>query len=97
MKLYSVHCGYYDAAAGDGIYESHLNFFVAAENFQEARSNAKQLTAFREKRMHVDGVQEIELVDGYRVELTPDPTSLGQTRIQGLRHRDLAPRTDRSA
>ncbi|MCB0417445.1 MAG: DUF1543 domain-containing protein [Bdellovibrionaceae bacterium] len=69
MKLYSVHCGYYDRATGDGVYESHVNLFVVATDFADAKKKAKQNPRFKEKKMHVDGLQEISVIDGYRVVL----------------------------
>ena len=31
MKLFMVHVGFYDEEVGEGIYESHMNFFVACQ------------------------------------------------------------------
>ena len=47
MKLYSVHCGFYDNETGDGIYESHINLFVAAVSFDEAKQKVKSLDIFK--------------------------------------------------
>ena len=93
MKLYLVHCGFYDLEMAGGIYESHVNFFVCADNFEDARVKAKELPDFKAKRMHVDGVQEIEAVGGYRVclERSEDLTE-NETRVHSHRHRDLAPK-----
>ncbi len=68
MKLYLAHCGYYDNT-GYGIYESHTNFFVVAEDEKKAKAKAKNLPAFIDKKMHIDGLQEIDVVDGYQVQL----------------------------
>lgn len=92
MKLYLVHCGFYDNDFCDGLYESHVNFFVAAEGFEEARAKAKEIPEFRAKRMHVDGLQEISAVAGLRVGLARDPCLEGKTVITSFRHRDLAPK-----
>lgn len=92
MKLYLVHCGFYDTEVCDGLYESHVNFFVAAESFEEARSNAKLLSEFQSKRMHVDGLQEIQAVSGYRVSLEQDQSLDNKTQIINIKHRDLAPK-----
>jgi hypothetical protein len=92
MKLYLVHCGFYDADVCDGVYESHVNFFVAAESFEEARAKARLLPDFQKKRMHVDGLQEIAAVDGYRIQLSQDPSIAGQTILLNHKHRDLAPK-----
>lgn len=93
MKLYLVHCGFYDQEIGEGIYESHTNFFVAAESFEEARSRARSKPEFQEKRMHVDGMQEILVVDGCRVHLEEDPGFQGRSSILNFKHRDLASRS----
>jgi hypothetical protein len=76
----------------DGIYESHVNFFVAAEGFDDARTKAKGIPEFKAKRMHVDGVQEVEAVGGYRVDLKADAALEGKTLVLSHRHRDLAPK-----
>lgn len=92
MKLFLVHCGFYDMDLCDGIFEGHVNFFVVAENFEGARAKAKTIQDFQNKRMHVDGIQEIQAVDGYRVDVTADAGLDGKTVIVGSRHRDLAPK-----
>ena len=91
MKLYLIHCGFYDADVCDGLYESHVNFFVAANDFAEARLTAKQLPEFKAKRMHVDGMQEVSAASGYRVTLREDLSLEGRTQIINEKHRDLAP------
>ena len=90
-KLYLVHCGFYDNEICDGLYESHVNFFVAATNFEDARKKAKEIPEFQKKRMHVDGLQEIQAVDGFSIALTEDTQLAGQTLITNFKHRDLAP------
>lgn len=98
MNLYLVHCGYYDPQIGDGLYESHVNYFVVADSFEVARIKAKEIPEFRSKSMHVDGLQEIQTVQGYAIELKPsndqpwDSVGPGPTVIVSHRHRDLAPR-----
>jgi hypothetical protein len=92
MKLFSVHCGFYDPEVLDGIYESHVNLFVVAESFEEARAKAKLEPVFKGKRMHVDGIQELEAVQGFRILLQADSSLEGSSRIVGSRHRDLAPK-----
>lgn len=90
MKLYLVHCGFYDADLFDAVYESHVNFFVVAENFESARVQAKEHPEYKRKRMHVDGLQEIQVIDGYEVSLNK---SSGDARdvVISSRHRELAP------
>ena len=68
MKLFLIHCGYYDQSS-QGIFESHTNFFVAASDTESARKRAKQLDEYKERRMHIDGVVEINSVDGFTVNL----------------------------
>lgn len=91
MKLYLVHCGFYDTEICDGLYESHVNFFVSAESFEDARAKAKLLPEFQSKRMHVDGLQEIQAVGGFKV-LEHDASLNSQTQIINFKHRDLAPK-----
>ncbi len=90
LNLYLVHCGFYDPEVYDGIYEGHVNLFVAAKNFDDAKANAKLDSSFQKKKMHVDGVLQIELVQGCRVQLVPDSRQGGQTLLKSHRHRDLA-------
>ncbi len=90
MKLYLVHCGFYDSELCDGIYESHINFFVAAESFEDARARAKLIPEFKMKRMHIDGLQEIEAVSGMRIDLKKDITLGDSNIINSHKHRDLA-------
>ena len=49
MNLYMVHVGYYDKNIGDGIYEVHLNYFVAAQNPKEAKTKTQSFDQFKEK------------------------------------------------
>ena len=92
MKLFLVHCGFYDAEICDGIYESHVNFFVAAADFEGARAAVKTLEEFKAKRMHVDGLQEVSAVGGFHIELKEDTSLNGATIVKSNRHRDLAPK-----
>ena len=90
--LFLVHCGFYDSELGDGIYESHTNFFVVADSFESARSKIKENQQFKLKRMHVDGIQQIEAVDGFRLNLNEDPGLLGRSEVISHKHRELAPK-----
>lgn len=90
MKLYLIHCGFYDHEIADGIYESHVNFFVVAESIEAARAKAKDIPEFKAKKMHVDGVQEIQTVNGHKVTVE-NVASLGnETIVISHKHRDLA-------
>ena len=91
MKLFLVHCGFYDTDVCDGLYESHVNFFVAAENFDEVRLKVKLLPEVQRKKMHIDGVQEVVAVDGHKITLTPDVATEGRTILLSNKHRELAP------
>ena len=70
MKLFIVHAGYYDGEIG--IYELHTNFLVAAANVSNVKKIMEEKEIFRKKNMHIDAVQEIEVVDGYKVMLAED-------------------------
>jgi len=72
VKLFMVHVGYYDKSIGEGLYETHLNYFVAAEDAKDAKNKAHQLSEFQERSMHIDGMKEISSVDGYKVILEKD-------------------------
>ena len=69
MKLYLVHTGYYDKSIGDGFYEQHTNIFIIAKDAHNAREKVKKNKEFIAKKMHIDGIKEIENIDGYRLEL----------------------------
>jgi hypothetical protein len=96
MNLYLIHCGFYDNAICDGLYESHVNYFVAAENFDDARVKAKLIPEFKSKHMHVDGLQEIQSVDGHQVKLEFDKQLNNETRILNFKHRDLVTKPSKS-
>jgi hypothetical protein len=90
MKLFLVHAGFYDADLCDGIYESHANFLVAAEDFEDARIKAKLLPEFKDRRMHVDGMFCVEAVSGYTIELKENRALNGETKLTSRKHRDFA-------
>jgi len=75
LNLYLVHCGFYDqslAAEGShNIFEGHHNFYVVARDAADAKVKVTTKPLFKEKKMHVDGMHQIEVVDGYRVKLEP--------------------------
>jgi len=62
-----VHVGFYDPAVGEGIYESHMNFFVAARDAKEAKYKTLEISEYKDKKMHIDGIKEISTVDGYKI------------------------------
>ena len=69
MKLFLVHAGFYDENVSGGFYESHTNYFIVAEDVKEAKKKAKEIYEYKEKKMHIDGIREIDSVDGYKVVL----------------------------
>jgi len=75
MKLYLVHVGFYDPSIMEGLYEQHANFFVVAENVTDAKKNARENSMYKKKKMHIDGIQELNIIDGYRINLIWDDAS----------------------
>ncbi len=73
MKLFMVHVGFYDDEVGEGIYESHINIFVAAGNPKSAKQKIMSMDKFRDKKMHIDGIKEINNIDDYEVHLIKNP------------------------
>ena len=71
MKLYLVHVGFYDDNVSSGFYESHTNYFVVADNVKSAKSKARSIKEYRDKKMHIDGIMEVNEVDGYNINLQP--------------------------
>lgn len=67
MKLYIAHVGFYDNELG--IYELHTNFLVAATDAKAAKEVVKNKDIFIQRKMHIDGIQEITNVDGYHIKL----------------------------
>ena len=72
MKLYLVHAGYYNSEIMGGLYEQHSNYFVVAKNLKDAKTKARKNLSFKKNKMHIDGIQEINAVDGYRINLVND-------------------------
>ena len=72
MKLYLIHVGFYDHELMDGLYEQHGNYFVAADNAKDAKTQVSEIPIFKHKKMHIDGIQELNSVDGYQVTLVKE-------------------------
>lgn len=87
-----IHCGYYDEELFSGTFESHVNFFLAAETVEEAKSNAKLREEFKRKRMHIDGVQEVVAVDGFELHLKKSDELGERSIITNHLYRGLAPK-----
>ncbi|GIS55113.1 hypothetical protein Ct9H90mP29_21550 [bacterium] len=69
MKLFLVHTGYYDNDISNGFYESHTNYFVVAEDIKEAKKKIKGIEEFKHKKMHIDGILEIQNIGDYSIKL----------------------------
>ena len=69
MKLFIIHVGYYDYEVG--MYELHSQFLIAAKTAAEAKNVAINKPIYKAKNMHIDGVQEINQIDGYSIDLKP--------------------------
>ena len=69
MKLYLIHVGFYDTEIMDGLYEQHSNYFVVAENVKDAKKKARKNSTYKKKKMHIDGIQELNIIDGYIIKL----------------------------
>ena len=69
MKLFLIHAGFYDDNVSGGFYESHTNYFVVATDVKQAKQKAKAISEYKDKKMHIDGIKEIDVVDGYRISL----------------------------
>ena len=67
MRLFLVHAGFYDENISGGFYESHTNYFVVANNVKEAKLKAKKIPEYKEKKMHIDGIKQIDQVEDFDV------------------------------
>lgn len=89
MNLYNIHCGFYDEEISEGIYEFHVNIPIAAQTIEEAKALVRSNPIFQKKKMHIDGIQEIKSVCGYKIELALDRSCPDQTQINNHLHRDF--------
>ena len=67
MKFYLIHVGFYDPELMEGLHEQHGNYFVVANNAKEAKTRTSENPSFKHKKMHIDGIKEVNNVDGYQV------------------------------
>ena len=72
MKLFLIHVGFYDLEIMEGLYEQHSNYFVVADGIKEAKKKAREHPIYKTKKMHIDGIQELNVIDGFRVTLVSD-------------------------
>ena len=87
-KLFNIHCGFYDHEISEGIYEFHINIPIVAQSMAEAKKLVRENHIFVKKKMHIDGIIEIQKLDGFRLELIPEQDKK-QTIILNHLHRDL--------
>jgi len=64
-----------------GSSECHANYFVVAESFAGAKARAKALPEFKSRRMHVDSLTRVDVVDGHAVRLALEGDLQGETRV----------------
>lgn len=85
MKLFIIHVGYYDYEIG--IYELHSQFLIAAADAKVAKAIAMEKPVFKHKKMHIDGMQEINQIDGYMLNLVPASQPVFENKI--YTHREI--------
>lgn len=93
-QLFLVHLGYYDKEISNGLYESHVNIFVVASDFNHARDIAKENELVKKHKMHIDGLQRVEMIQGYQVSL--NPCGGNDTIVENYNFRELAPKTKKT-
>lgn len=87
MKLFLIHCGFYDEELSNGIYEFHIGLPVVAEDEEVAKQKVRKNPTFLKKKMHIDGIQEIREVEGWEIQFKQ--TYSASTKINAILHRDL--------
>ena len=85
MKLFIIHVGYYDHEVG--MYELHSQFLIVAPDAKIAKTIAMEKPAFKNKKMHIDGIQEINQIDDYTLTLVPSSQSFSENKI--YTHREI--------
>lgn len=88
QKLFLVHLGYYDSELSNGVYESHINLFFIGNNFEDVREKVKQNELVLKHKMHIDGIQLIEKIEGHKIIV--DKKDGGETEIQNHNFRELS-------
>ena len=56
----------------NGLNVGCYNYFVVAKNLKDSIKKARQNSAFKKNKMHIDGIQELNAVDGYQIKLVKD-------------------------
>ena len=90
MKLFLIHTGFYDPEIMEGLFEQHTNYFVVAKTVNAAKKKAKQNTLFKKKKMHIDSIQELNIIDGYHIKLVENNSadelvSYGYDKVKSLK------------
>lgn len=90
LKLFSIHCGFYDHELSEGIYEFHVNLFIIADSVTDAKNQIRHNQMFKKKQMHIDGIQEITTVNGHHIQITTgQELNANLTVVKNHLHRDL--------
>lgn len=89
MTLFLIHCGFYDEEISEGIYEFHVNIPVVAKSIEDAKTKVRLDPVFSKKKMHIDGIQEVNAVSGFKIKMIQDESLVQQTYIQSHLHRDF--------
>lgn len=77
-----IHLGFYDDNSGGGAYECHTNIFMLASDFGDAKAKVKEMKMVKERKMHIDSMQMVEVVDGHAIIAQADASLSGQTIIR---------------
>ena len=90
MKLFLIHTGFYDPEIMEGLFEQHINYFVVAETVNAAKKKAKINSLYKKKKMHIDSIQELTIIDGYHIKLVENNSadklvSYGYDEVQSLK------------
>ncbi len=55
-----------------GLYEKHTNYFVIAESVAFAKKKAIEIPEYQKNKMHIDGIQELNVIEEYGIKLVKD-------------------------
>ena len=79
LKLFMVHCGFYDKEIYDVAYEFHVNIPIIADSLESAKAQIKKCPKFQARKMHIDGIHELSLINqdalNYRVKIEVETQS----------------------
>ena len=63
---------YYNSEIRGSLYAQHTNYFVIAESVAFAKKKAIEIPEYQKNKMHIDGIQELNIVEGYGIKLVKD-------------------------